>query len=211
MLVDNEEEGQPARPGLMWVWSAATGIGVGLGWYIVQMTQIPLLAGVPMAIFQGLVLVRNLKLALIWAAVTSGTVGLVLVILTPLGAPLVVGRGWVAVDINGPILLLMFIGVPAVAYAQCLVLSPWAGRDSTIRWFGASVFSFPIVALFGWLLNDVWVPDNLLHGLIDVQPFEPRLWIIGAAWGACMGWALAKMPGIVEPGNWENSDKSPIK
>jgi hypothetical protein len=207
MTLIGEEDEPPARPALMWVWSAATGIGVGLGWYLVQSTRVPLLVGVPVGICQGLVLVRNRQLALLWAGVTSGAVGLALIFFTPLGAPLLIGSGWVSVDINGPILLLTFIGVPAVAYAQFLALIHWAGSDGAIRWFGASVFSFPIVALFGWLLNDIWAPDNLLHGLINVQPFEPRLWVIGAAWGVCTGWAMSKMPEVVEPNNREDSEE----
>jgi hypothetical protein len=170
-----------------------------------------------LGICQGLVLLRNLKRALAWALVTDIACLVAMGVMLALGLParaFVIDRGWTTAgdsSIGWAILLLVGIGVPLVSVAQARLIKQWAKGEDVLLWFGASTFSFMMIALFGRFLTDLWGSASWVHGLIEIEPFEPRLWVIGAAWGACTGWALAKMPEVVESDNRENSDQSPIK
>jgi hypothetical protein len=185
------------------LWSVATAAGVGIGWYLAQTKGTVLYFGLPIGIFQGLVLLRKGRRTLLWALATGVGWIVACFVMFAFGLrinPLLIERGWTTAGdtVIGPaILLLTMLGVPIVACAQCVVLMRWTSRDDAIRWFGVSVFGFLMVSFAGRVLTDYVSLGDWVRGLVEIQPFEPTLWLIGAMWGACTGWAMAKMPEVV--------------
>jgi hypothetical protein len=188
---------------LISAWSVATAAGIGLGWYLAQARQNVLWICVPLGICQGLVLLRSLKRALAWAMITDIVCLIAVGVMLALGLPVrafVIGRGWTTAGdstIGWAILLLVGIGVPLVSFAQARLIKQWAKAEDALLWIGASTFSFLLIALFGRLVTGLWPSPSWVRGLIEIEPFEPRLWLIGGMWGACTGWALAKIPEVV--------------
>jgi len=103
------------------------------------------------------------------------------------------------------ILLLIFFGVPIVTFVQCSAINGWVRSEHWSLWFGASACSFPVAALFGALLVDILAPapclqgiSGCLPGLVEIQYIEHTLFVIGALWGGCLGWAMGRMPEVRE-------------
>jgi hypothetical protein len=194
----------------MLLWGSATAAGVGAGWFLVQRTGIALLWGIPMAIFQGLLLLPNWRRALKWMVLTCVGWLFALAFMFLLAFPLaLVGRSSTTVfdyQIGFAILLLIFVGVPIVASIQCSAINKWVHRQHWSLWFGASACSFSVAALFGAVLIDTLAPvpclrgfSGCLPGLVEVQSFELKLFVIGALWGGILGWAMARMPEVRAP------------
>lgn len=208
---EEELEAPAPKPGIVLLWGAATATGVLAGWYLVQESGVALLWGIPMAILQGLLLLPNWKRALGWTMLTSVGWLLALAFMFLLAFPLdVLGtHSLETYDYQLPwaILLLILVGVPIVTFVQCSAINNWARGDNWSMWFGASACSFPIAALFGALIIDILAPatclkafSGCLPGVVQVQSIQLTLFVTGALWGGCLGWAMAKMPEVRTPG-----------
>jgi hypothetical protein len=192
------KRGRADRLALIFLWSLATGVGVGAGWFIALTTGLPVLLGVPLGICQGLVLLPRWRRALLWAVATIAGWGVGLgfmFMVGPLVGGLVQSSTWVTSSgdfIGWAIALVPIFGVPAVAYAQWLVMRNWVRSEPFIFWWGVCVCSFPVAGAIGVVLLDPRNATGLIAGLSAVHPLAPGFWLIGTLWGLCTGWALSK-------------------
>lgn len=166
---------------LILLWSAATAVGVGTGWYIALATGGWFLGGVPLGICQGLVLLPRWNRTLGWAMATSLGWVIGFALMAGLGALV---KGFVPADwwvtehednIGWAIALLPFVGIPAIAEAQWIVMRRWVAKEPWIFWFGVSVCSFPVAGFIGLVLFDPGQSSGTLFSPSAIQPVSRGL------------------------------------
>src|SRR5207248_5064507 len=90
-------------------------------------------------------------------------------------------------SIGWALAMLPFVGIPIVAYAQCLGMGLLAPSEPRIYWLGVPVCSFPVAFVGAFLL---WRPEADYLGCMSIPPIPRTFWLLRAFWGIATWWVI---------------------
>ncbi len=167
------------------LWTMASSVGFGLGWFLAVFLANPLYIGVVLGGAQALALMPRWRSALFWTAVSSvGWVVAVFALIASSGSG--EGRAW-TVYLGG----VPFVTFPALALVQWSVVHNWFGGKSFVLWFGTVVCAFPVAALFAILFLLLANAGSSTFLTELPSALAPVFWLMGGIFGAFTGFALA--------------------